>query len=326
MAIRGRMGLWGLAIGAIGGVLDTLLFRHLGIDFTVAGRDMTPLVMGYLALSFAALCWTIGHFADARSRERRDAQTIREQMQALETTQRLAHQNEKLAAVGRLAAGVAHEVRNPLGVIRASASMVQESFERGDESWRACQFICEEIDRLNGLIASLLAFARPSEPRLAKLSVERSVERALEIARDELLRRDIRVAREADGPLPEIEADPDLVAQAFLDVVTNAAEAASVGGRIALRLAPAPNGVEVEVADDGPGIPAENAERVFEPFFTTKSSGTGLGLAMTARIVERHGGDIQVVQGRGAGPGGDGACFRMRLPLRPPAALGGDPA
>jgi two-component system sensor histidine kinase HydH len=316
-----RLGWWGLAIGACGGVLDTLLLRRVGIDFTVAGRDWTPFVMAYLALNFAVLCYAIGYFIDSRERARRDAATIRDQAEALDSSRRVAHQNEKLAAVGRLAAGIAHEVRNPLGVIRASASMIQESFGSEDESWRACRFICDEIDRLNALITSLLAFAKPSEPRMEMLSVEGAIERALQLAGSELEQRNIRVERETRGPLPEIAADPNLLSQAFLDIVTNSAEALPSGGLIALRLRGADDAVQVEIADNGPGIANEDAERVFEPFFTTKARGTGLGLAMTARIVERHGGNIEVVQGRGTGPDGDGACFRVSFPLRAPSAL-----
>ena len=102
---------------------------------------------------------------DAALGQGSNADTIRDQMQRLEESQRVAAQNEKLAALGGLAAGVAHEVRNPLGVIRASAAMVQESFDPEEEPYRACQFICEETDRLNGLITALLGFARPARLR-----------------------------------------------------------------------------------------------------------------------------------------------------------------
>ncbi len=312
---RGRLAYWGLAIGTLGGLLDTWLMLALGIDLSVAGRDMTLPVALYLALNFALLCGAVGYFIDARARAGRDAATIHEQLQALETSQRTAAQNEKLAAIGRLAAGVAHEVRNPLGVIRASASMVQEGFEVGSESHRACGFICEEIDRLNGLISSLLTLARPAEPRLQRVSVEKVLERALALEASDLERREIAVACEQTGSIPEILADPDLLAQMLLGLVTNAAEALDRGGRIDLRVDPQPDTVHFEVADSGPGIALEDAERIFEPFFTTKPTGTGLGLAMTARIVQAHGGQIEVLQGRGAGPDGAGACFRVAIPV-----------
>jgi two-component system sensor histidine kinase HydH len=328
MRFRGRLALWGLAIGAVGGVLDTLLLLSLGIDLTIAGRDATFFVAAYLAASFALLCGAIGWFIDARSRARRDAATIREQLSQLEATRRVASQNEKraaqnekLAAIGRLAAGVAHEVRNPLGVIRASASMVQESFEREDEAFRACQFICEEADRLNGLITALLDFSRPTRPRFHTTSLEKVVDRALHLAGRDLEGRGVAVERTSTGTVPDLVADPDLLAQLVFDLVGNAAEALEGPGRIALRLEGGRDFVQIDVADSGPGVAPEDLERVFEPFYTTKTTGTGLGLAMSQRIVQSHGGDIAVVPGAGAGASGSGACFRVRLPLQPVAGV-----
>ena len=236
-------------------------------------------------------------------------------MRDLETSQRAAAQNEKLAAIGRLAAGVAHEVRNPLGVIRASASMVQESFDDGEEAHRACAFICEESDRLNALITALLTFARPTQPRCAVVDVEKALERALQITDRDCTRKRIAVEREAIGTIPPAYADPDLLSQAVLDLLTNAVEAVAEGGRVALRVDAARDEIVVDVADDGPGVADEHRDQLFEPFFTTKASGTGLGLAMTARIAEAHGGRVDYQPGRGAGPGGSGACFRLHLPI-----------
>lgn len=289
---RGRLWLWGLLFGAAGGVLDTWLALRLGIDFHVAGRDMTGPVAFYLSANFAVLCGALGWVLDARARSRRDAETIRIQLEALEASRREALQNEKLAAIGRLAAGVAHEVRNPLGVIRASASMVQESFDPDSEPHRACGFICEEIDRLNGLITSLLTFARPTRPRLETLSAEKLVDRALALESGELERRGISVVREVAPALPELVGDPDLLSQMLIGLLTNAAEALAEGGRIEVRVEPHAGRLRFEVADSGPGVSLEEAEKVFEPFYTTKDTGTGLGLAMTARIVHGHGGSI----------------------------------
>ena len=314
MQLDGRRRWWGAAIGAVGGVLDTALLLVLGIDLRVAGRDLTLPVALYLAANFAVICFLVGYFMDARARARADADTIARQLEALAASQREAAHHEKLAAIGRLAAGVAHEVRNPLGVIRASASMVQESFDETDEAYRACRFICEESDRLNALITALLTFARPAEPRFAKVDADKLLDRALELVRRPLAQRRIQVVRESEPGAPELHADPDLLSQAVLDLLTNAVEAVADGGRLALRLRADATSVEIDVADDGPGVPAGAAEQVFEPFFTTKPAGTGLGLAMTARIAQAHGGQVRVVPGAGAGPGGSGACFRLVLP------------
>lgn len=314
MRFRGRLWLWGLVIGLVGGVGDTLFFLSLGIDLKVGGRDMTGWIAAYLAMTFAGLFAAIGWFIDARAQARRDAATIQRQWEDLEASRRAAAQNEKLAAIGRLAAGVAHEVRNPLGVIRASASMVQESFDPGEEPFRACGFICEETDRLNGLITSLLDFARPATPRLQSVSLEKVLDRSLALEAGDLERRHIEVIREVGPGLTELTGDPDQLCQLLLGLVTNAAEALGDGGRIAVRSEAEPERLRIEVADSGPGVSLEEAERIFEPFYTTKDSGTGLGLAMTARLVHAHGGTIQVLSGRGAGEGGRGACFRIELP------------
>jgi len=319
---RGRLAWWGLGIGAVSGVCDTWLAIATGIDFQVSGRDMTLPVAAYLAASFAALGYAVGHFIDARARARRDADTIRQQMQALEESRQKAAQNEKLAAIGRLAAGVAHEVRNPLGVIRASASMVKESFDADDEPHRACEFIAEECDRLNGLITALLSFARPTEPRLESVSVEKVVDRALQIHGGEIRRHRIEVSRELSRPVPDVRADPDLLSQLVLGLLTNATESVGESGRVAVRIDDEGEAVVLDVADSGPGVSVEDAERIFEPFFTTKATGTGLGLAMTARIVESHAGHIQVIQGAGAGADGAGACFRVWLPREGQAGAG----
>jgi len=230
----------------------------------------------------------------------------------------LAH---ALAAIGRLAAGIAHEVRNPLGVIRASASMIREHFTAAEEAYRACDFIREEIYRLNSLITALLNFARPAELRLQSVMVHEVIDKALLLTKDELQRRDITVIREGDRQVTSVMADPDLVAQVVFGLLTNAAEAIGSHGQITLRTRGIREDVSVEVIDTGPGIAPADAERVFEPFFTTKPSGTGLGLPMAARIVQAHGGAIEVVTNTSTETIRSGARFRLRLPVRGPLTM-----
>jgi two-component system sensor histidine kinase HydH len=322
MNAQRRWDLWLAAAGAALGISDTTLLVLSGVEFTVAGRDATLAVAATFTSSFTLLGCAIGALLRARGRARADAETIRAQLAEIERTQRALAQQEKLAAIGRLAAGVAHEVRNPLTVIRASAAMVRESFEPGEEPYRACGFVLEEIDRLNALITALLTFARPARPRLASVSVEKTLDRALELASPELRKRAIDVEREALGPLPDLRADADLLAQVLLDLLVNAAEAIERGGRVRVRMSARGGELAIDVADSGPGVAPGDAARVFEPFFTTKPRGTGLGLAMALQIVESHGGAIDVVQGAGAGPGGAGACFRVRLPVAQPPGAG----
>ena len=315
-----RLDWLGAAIGFALGLTDTWLLTRFGVEMRIDGRSAVPVV----ALTFASSCtllgWLAGRLAMARARLRADAETIRRQQAELEASQRAAFENEKLAAIGRLAAGIAHEVRNPLGVIRASAAMVREHFEAADDAYRACGFILDEIDRLDGLIASLLAFARPTTLRVRPAPLADLVARASALAEEALKKRAARLDARLAAPGAELEVDPDLISQVLFGLVTNAAEAIGAGGHVELRARVEPAAVVLAVADDGPGVPEADRTRVFEPFYTTKASGTGLGLAMAERIARAHGGELRVVQGAGAGPGGRGACFELVLPRTP--ALG----
>jgi len=306
----------GLALGAV----DTALLLALGVEMTVGGHSATLAVGATFGSSLGLLGYLVGRLVRAQARAQADADTIARQLVELEATQAAVFQNEKLAALGRLAAGIAHEVRNPLGVIRASATMRQESFDPADEAFRACQFIREETDRLDGLVKSLLGFARPTELHASSCSAERLFDRVLHLAAADLRARGIEPRREVDASLGELRGDPDLLSQMLLDLVTNAAEAMERGGPIELRAHAAGDEARLEVADSGPGIARADAQRIFEPFYTTKSRGTGLGLAMARRIAAAHGGNLDAVMGRGAGPAGAGACLRARLPLAGPPA------
>jgi len=316
-----RWALWGLVAGAFLGLFDFTTFYLLGLEMHLAGRSVILEVCLLFLVTYAGLGFVIGKLIEARARARADAHTIAEQLQALEASQRAALQNEKLAAIGRLAAGIAHEVRNPLGVIRASASVVQEHFSHGEDAHRACEFIREEIDRLNGLISALLTFSRPAELRLQPVIIAKVIDRALQLTSEELQRRGITVAREDDETLPTVMADPDLVAQVVFGLLINAAEAIGENGLVIVRAAHEHAAVWVEVIDSGPGVSPADVERIFEPFFTTKPSGTGLGLPMAARIVRAHGGLIEVRPGQGAGATGAGARFRVRFPVSGPREL-----
>jgi signal transduction histidine kinase len=314
MRTKRRWGLVGLLAGVVMGLGDLALFSVLGVEMRIGGHDVVGGVMGLFIATYGVLGWVMGRLVEARERAAADARTITAQLHALAASQRALMQSEKLAAIGRLAAGVAHEVRNPLGVIRASASMLEDGPALDDDARRACRFIREEIDRLNGLITSLLAFARPTEPRLCPVAMDAVIDRALRLAGPEVDRRAIALVRETPPALPDVRADPDLLAQVLLGLLVNATEAVAEHGRIVVRAGVDGAAVTVEVADDGPGVAPGNVEQVFEPFFTTKASGTGLGLAMALRIAHAHGGTLELAPGCGAGASGAGACFRLRLP------------
>jgi two-component system sensor histidine kinase PilS (NtrC family) len=234
-------------------------------------------------------------------------------------------QRERLAAVGELAAGVAHEVRNPLAAISGCVEMLRAlNRERSgdDEQEHLMGIVLREIERLDALIADFLQFARPGPPKLETIALAPLLGEVAEMCRA-ACPLDVRVTVEAPTDL-EVEADATQLRQVLWNLVRNAVQAVGQRGVISLGAAPlaqatpsphrsgAPGGghlVELVVADDGPGIAPEALERIFDPFFTTKPAGTGLGLATVHRIVTAHGGTIDVDSEPGRG-----ARFRVRLP------------
>jgi two-component system sensor histidine kinase HydH len=301
---------WGAAVGLLTGLGDAATLKWVGVAFAINGHDATLLVGGYFGLSFAVLGFLLGAVFEGRRRDRRAAAVIREQTEAINATRVRLAQSEKLAALGQLAAAIAHEVRNPLAVIRSAAQDLGDAVPAGDDAGRrASTFITAEIDRLNNVVSSLLAFARPLHVQPGAVAVRDLLDRALLLAREELAAKQVRVHRNEAADLPPVSADPDLMSQVLLGLLANATEAVPVGGEVTLQVRPVDGAVEIDVADSGPGIPAELRERVFEPFFTTRAKGTGLGLAIARQIVEAHVGKIEVRDRVGGG-----ARFTVRLP------------
>ena len=300
---------WDLMGGALGGALalfDLWVFGGWGLDLAALRASAAGwAVLLSFPISYSALGFLLGRLGMARSRARADAARIQAQLTELEASRAQVLQSETLAAIGRLAAGIAHEVRNPLGVIRASASLVQESLPAEGEDHRACELITDEIDRLDGLIGSLLAFAKPARLRLESTSLRGVRERAGALAPG------ARAGElELSGGEAHVEGDADLLTQLVLGLILNAGQVGAT--RVALAVRDDAEGVELAVADDGPGVAADQRERVFEPFFTTRPEGTGLGLAMAARIAAAHGGALAVDDDAALG----GARFVLRLPRR----------
>lgn len=227
---------------------------------------------------------------------------------------------EKLATVGRLAAGVAHEVGNPLGAIGGYAELARGRLAaRGGDpevvDW--LQRIAAETERIDRIVRELLDFARPAPPARAPVSVAGAIDAALRLARVQPRFREVTVALDLPPDLPPAWADAGRLSQLFLNLLLNAGDA--MAGRGELRIAARASGgaVEIAVEDRGPGIPEPALRQIFDPFFTTKppGEGTGLGLSICHAIVESCGGAIQA-----ANRVGGGAVFTVRLPRPPPAA------
>ncbi len=214
---------------------------------------------------------------------------------------------ERLATLGELAAGAAHEIRNPLTSIRSTIQYLRPDFEEGSEKAVLVDELLGEVDRINGIIAGLLSFARPAPPLFEEvdvLSLLRQVGRLIDSAAR---------SQGVEFVLPEAEGkargDPDQLKQVFLNLCMNALQAMPEGGRLSLGVVRSDHTLRVSVEDTGNGIPADDLELVFDPFFTTREEGTGLGLAVCYGIVSRHDGRIDIESRPGAG-----TTVHVRLP------------
>jgi PAS domain S-box-containing protein len=269
-------------------------------SFTRTEMDRALAVAGQLALALLS----------ARLYE-----ALRTSYAELARTQRELIDRERLAALGELSASIAHEVRNPLGVIFNSVGSLQRILKPQGDAALLLDIIGEEADRLNRMVGDLLDYSRPVQPALQPVPLRPLFEEAIAAARQqagagaENVSASVRVADDATT----VRADVRLLRQALVNLFLNAYQAMPRSGvldvRSSLALADGRPCAEIIVQDSGPGVPADIVDKIFQPFFTTKATGTGLGLAVVRRIVEGHGGSIEL------GRVSAGAEFRLRLPL-----------
>jgi two-component system sensor histidine kinase HydH len=213
------------------------------------------------------------------------------------------HQSERLAALGEMTAGVAHEVRNPLGIISSTAELLRGRLARYEPQNRLAQIIVEESNRLNEKITEFLDFARPRVPNLRPSDLEAVLNRGLEFLEPEIQRVGITVIRDYHLNGRMLAADPDLLHQAFLNLLLNAIQAMPGGGRLTVATQPGPKGRggEIRFADSGEGITPESLKKILNPFFTTKEKGSGLGLPIVKSIIESHQGALKIDSTLGQG-------------------------
>lgn len=242
-------------------------------------------------------------------------------------------QREKLASYGHIAAGIAHEVKNPLSGIRGAAELLEARAD-DDRARRTAGLIVREVDRITALVDELMVFAKGEALDPRPLNLHRVLDQVLELAAVDRLAEKVHIERIYDPSIPELLADPNRLTQIFLNLARNALQAlAPSGGRLTVltrvsldhRL-PVPDGsmlpaVVIEIRDDGPGISAEDLERLATPFFTTKSEGTGLGLAVARHWVSQHDGTLDVRSVLG-----EGTTVRVALPMKRPDSSSGQAA
>ena len=238
----------------------------------------------------------------------------------LKGTLEAAARSERLAAVGRLAAGVAHEIRTPLTSLKLFLQAVQEDIAISPEQREDYQIGMRQVGRIETTINHFLNFARPREPVFGVLDVVRWLDDVLEVVQPRANQQEVQVRKQISPDLPHVEGDSRQLSEALVNLMVNALEVMPDGGELALSVvgettdrdsAPA-TWLRIDVSDTGPGIRQEDLERLFEPFFTTKATGSGLGLTILRETVERHGGSVEVDTQIGAG-----TTFTVRLPASP---------
>jgi two-component system NtrC family sensor kinase len=229
---------------------------------------------------------------------------------------------ERLASLGTLAAGVAHEINNPLAIIKESAGWMRQLFAkdelkdipRHDDFVKALDKVEKSVERASRITHQLLGFVGKSESSLSEVNLTELIEEAIQLISHEAQNRDIRVLRQMEPSANTIWSDPYQLRQVLLNLLTNAMHAVNSDGTITIAIEDVGDCRTITISDTGPGIPRENLDKIFEPFFSTKSpgQGTGLGLFVSRGIVEKLGGTIEV-----ASKIGQGASFSIRLPKQP---------
>jgi len=267
---------------------------------------------------FLAMVGTLANMLaeDLRVQSTKHQRTARELAQAnmqLQEAEEAVRRSDRLAALGQLSAGLAHELRNPLGTIRASSEMLEQSMTAENEvSREVAGFIRTEVDRCNALITRFLQFARPVELQREKVDLGKILDQAITLVEREA--PGIAIYRNYEPELRPFPFDVTLMERVFYNLILNAAQASSAGGAVTVKTRSAAGIAEVAVIDRGAGIEPANLKNIFNPFFTTKPSGVGLGLAIVSKIVDEHGGKITVES-----EPGKGSIFRVALPMEPAA-------
>lgn len=277
--------------------------------------DLTPESLGVLALRvlfFFLLAMIVNRFAVANRRQTRE---LAETNLQLQKAQEDARRSERLAALGHLSAGLAHEIRNPLGVIKGSAEMLHQRLNDSNPlASELAGYISSEVNRLSVLVTRFLSFAKPLHAEVAPQNITNLLDRALESVAAQSQNKNIQVHKEYQPGLPLIPIDEGLFEQAFVNLIQNAYDAMGQSGGV-LRIQAASveqndvAGIEIKIQDTGPGIPPDQREQIFNPFVTTKATGVGLGLSIVSKIMDEHRGTI-----RAESHPGEGACFVAFFP------------
>ncbi len=284
----------------------------LFIDWTRYEIDADQQRELILRLLFLSVTGYLTHtLAEANREQSRKYKDLAEQLAAanrsLGEAEATVRRSDRLVALGQLSAGLAHELRNPLGTIKASADVLSRSLANENQVARELAgFISSEVDRTNSLVTRFLEFARPLQLRLAQTELASVLDRAISQLGNG------SVYKNYSPEIPPFPLDAELMELVIYNLLANATQASAPGAAITVKTRPVENTAEISIIDRGSGIESKHLESIFNPFFTTKPEGVGLGLAIVSKIVDEHGGRMAVES-----EPGKGSIFRVYLPLRP---------
>ena len=306
--------------GAPGGIAAAVLAgAGTIVHFHESWHDNTPFIVSQYGqvIGFAIAGTVGGLLASAERRATRRAQRAAASLQEANVELRTSHEQlrraDRLSSLGQMAAGLAHEVRNPLAGVKGALEIITSRVTGGTPEAEFAGVASREIARLDDLISEFLAYARPHDPERREIDVFDVLARVVSLTAGEAERggAEIEVAR---TPAPIVSIDSEQMAQVFFNIVLNAIQATPPGGHVQITAGADSGMLAVSVRDEGPGISADDLPKVFDPFFSTRKTGTGLGLSISQRIVQSHHGRIEIVQP------GRGTIVRVLLALPPGAA------
>lgn len=298
------------------GGLATSIVAGLGtiVHFHSEWHDNTPFIVSEYgqAIGFVIAGAVGGALATAERRATHRHQQARAEVETAHTELRASHQQlmraDRLSSLGEIAAGLAHEIGNPLGSIKGALEIIASQATEGTPEAEFVALASREVARLENLIDEFLRYARPHDPRRSDVDLFDVLERVVSLITREAESREVSIDLKRTQ-VPRVAIDPDQMVQVFVNIVLNAVQVSPAHGRVDIAVSGTHGMLAVEVQDEGPGIRPEHLTKIFDPFFSTKKRGTGLGLSISTRIVQSHGGTIEVLQP------GRGTIIRVLLPI-----------
>ncbi len=271
--------------GPVLGVVEVV--QDLSEDYQAIFRIQILVVItstGMLGALFVALIFVVKRGESIIQRRAQDRLRLKERL----------NQAERLSALGEMTAGISHEIRNPLGIIRSSAELLKKKITRFDPANTMPDIIIEEASRLNRIITDFINFAKPRDPNLSPCRIEDVLEKNITFLAPRIKEKGYLIKKNHPNSLPPIQADAAMLYQSFLNILINAMQAMPDGGTIEIETRATRKSVTINFEDHGPGIPEAALKKIWDPFFTTKETGSGLGLGIVKNIIESHGGSIRI--------------------------------